>query len=92
VGDMPQQIENEEQKIKRQRRQVVNQLESARSELSIVKRFLDAPQRDPYWELWKDEDVAMLADIQQKATDLQLKIRELTTKFYDGVFTHLRGQ
>jgi hypothetical protein len=85
------QIENEKQKIKRQRRQVVNQLESARSELSIVKRFLDAPQNDPYWDSWEDEDVAMLADLQSKITDLQLKIRELTLKFYDGPFELGRG-
>lgn len=77
-------VENQEQRIKRFRSNVVRQLESARTELSVSKRFLDALQEDPFWESWKDEDVAKLAEVHRDITDAQLKIRELTMKFYDG--------
>ncbi len=74
-------LESDEHRRKRQREGVVRQLEGARSEVSLVKRWLDAPKEDPYWENWTDLQIGRLAILQQQATELQLKIRELTLGF-----------
>lgn len=74
-------IETPEKKLKRERKGVVDQLEGARREVSLVKKWLDAPKEDPYWEHWIDYQIGQLAKLQQQATELQLQIRELTLEF-----------
>ena len=74
-------IETPEKKLKREREGVVKQLEGARREVTLVKKWLDAPKEDPYWENWNDLQIGKLAILQKEATELQLKIRELTLEF-----------
>lgn len=74
-------IESAEDKLKKQRKQVVHQLEGARKDISIVKRWLDSPKEDPYWENWTDAQRAELATLQADLTQLQLRIRTLTLQF-----------
>jgi len=76
-------IATEEQRIKNWKENVVKQMEGARREVTLVKRYLDAPQEDPFWESWTDEQRGQLAALQRQATELQLKIRELTLEFHD---------
>ena len=77
-------IESEEQRVKRMRSNVVVQLENGRREVGLAKRFLDAPQEDPFWDSWTDEQRGHLASLQQDAAQLQRKIRELTLEFHDA--------
>jgi len=84
-------MESEEQKVLRQRSQVVKQLEGARREISLVKRFLDAPSEDPYWEQWTDQQRGELMLINRDATALQLRIRELTLQFQEKVRGSVEG-
>jgi len=74
-------IESTEDKLKKQRKQVVYQLEGARRDISIVKRWLDAPKEDPYWEHWTDAQRSELAVLHHDLSQLQLKVRELTLQF-----------
>lgn len=76
-------IESAEDKLKRERDQVVKQLEGARVQVGLAKRFMDAPQEDPYWEHWTDAQRGNLGKLQLEATSLQKKIRELTGTFLD---------
>ena len=76
-------IETDDQKVARMRGNIVIQLENARRELGLAKRYLDAPQSDPYWESWSDRQRSDLAVVQADLTQLQLKIRQLTLKFHD---------
>lgn len=74
-------IESAENKLKKQRNQVVYQLEGARRDISIVKRWLDAPKEDPYWDHWTDPQRAELTVLNRELTELQLKVRALTLQF-----------
>jgi hypothetical protein len=74
-------IESAEDKLKKRRKQVVYQLEGARKDVSIVKRWLDAPKEDPYWEHWTEDQRGELMVIHRELTEIQLKIRALTLQF-----------
>jgi hypothetical protein len=74
-------IESAEQKLLRERDQVVRQLEGARREISLVKKWLDAPCEDPYWEFWATNERGELARIQRELSEIQIRIRDLTLTF-----------
>lgn len=76
-------IENEEQRTRRFRANVVVQLENARREVGLARRYLDAPKEDPHWEAWTDFQMGKLASLSQDVEQLQRKIRELTLEFHD---------
>lgn len=77
-------IEDIESKERKRRKQVVYQLENARRDVSIVKRWLDAPKEDPYWEQWTPEQRSELHRIHRQLTEIQLDLRSLTLQFFDN--------
>jgi len=74
-------IESAEDKLKKQRNQVVYQLEGARKDVSLAKRWLDAPKEDPYWEYWTPDQRGALMLLHRELTEIQIKIRALTLQF-----------